>query len=774
MAAPLFRFYLSQANIGTVEVNAPVGWDDIELTLARDAVYHGVSASYTLDLQFEKVGYEFIRTVYNTYGIEAEILLLVYELDINEKKYVGNYAGRVNLTKYAATEIDCTVNAEETGFVRAILNSEDIQVNLISLKSLSGVDIAKFENELQAIELHSKATQKLYEANSDVNQPQFTYSPATREEETSGTVYIGFDTEVSNQFSAYTYTTGVEFTKGTNAIIDFVEEGEVTVEYDLDFEINCYADKGDFKQSELDFFIGVGLKGQPVNGTPVPSERIFSDSQSGLSGFFSKSVRVSGKRVYNIKAGESLYLFGYTGVFDTDSPTIGTFQFSWQMELTGLNRIKVSGATTTEPSQANGIMIHEAFSRIVQSITGRDDAFYSELLGRTDSNIKYPSDGELSLLWLSNGSQIRGFPLADTVFVAPTWDAGKQYAPGELVSFPVGGATYIATSANQNDEPTRLVGWQISSVKPIAVLGRPIFAALKEAYGAINALRPVGLGAELLPTGAQRIRFEGVEFFYNKTVALELGAVEGLKLSVAQEYYYNQVDAGFEKWQSGEDNSLDEYNTKQSRITPITQLKSTYSMLCKYPMSGYLIEGVRRQQYKDTPDKEDGNDKTNFLVALLRRPVGSGFETERNQKLIICNNVNQPSSIYNARYTPFRNFIRHGVIIRSGLRFLDAKSVLFQEGNANYNAQMQFQDEPAPLAENQPMPVSGLSAPIWIPEYYEFTAPLPRHQRLAIQNNPYGLITFRDRIGNLKKGYIKEIKMSLSKKQATFKLLRAA
>jgi hypothetical protein len=774
---PLFKFVLAHEATGEYELKyAPVGWDDMQQTFARDALYHGVTTKYTLDFNFVKDGYAFIRTVFNTFGIEADILLIIYELNKNTSKYFASYTGQLNLSGYAATETDCTVNAENTGFTQRLLNLDEVSIDLTKLVSVDGLPIKPFNKELCQIALHSKATVKGYEANATQNQPEFDYRPVTREDETSATIFVGYDTEVKNEFSAYSYTTGLNFSKESLPIIEFIEDGEITVEFALDFHIECRKSQGDFKTGEVDFFIGVGLNGPPVNKIPVPNERIFSYNQSGLHSFLTKDVKVSGSRTYNVKAGEALYFFGYAGVFDTSSPTIGTFEFEWVMELTGFNSIKVSGVTTTPQTPANGLLAHEAATRILQGLTGRNDVLYSEILGRTDSEpVSYKKDGELSFLWLTNGSQIRGFPMYDTVYTAPLWDANKLYATGEKVSLPNDTSTYTATASNKGESPTLLQSWEATSTKPISVTGRPIFATWKEYVEALNAIRPVGCGIELTPNGSERVRLEGVEHFYQNMIILQLGKVADLKLSVATEYYYNQVEIGYEKWGSNQDNSLDEVATKQTRIPPILKEKNKYTALSKYSASGYLIEDLRRQQYVNTPEKENSDDKTNFWVCVLKKGLlgVTYYETERNQNLTICNNVLSPSTIYNARIWPFRNFMRHGAIIRAGLQFLDKKPVAFGEGNANYIAETRFIGEKKSVVENQSVLPTELARPFWIPEYYSFTAPLPYEQRVLIEQNPYGIISFEDSLGNEKRGFVKEIKTRLNGPDAEFKLLRA-
>lgn len=711
-----FRFALSNEAVGTLEITAPVGWDDMQLTLTRDGLYHGVAIKYSLDLTYVKDGYAFLQTVYNNFGVEAEALLIIYELEPNEHKWLPSYAGRINFIQYVATEEDSTANAEETGFTRRLLNLEDIEVNLTKLSSLEGLPILPFERELEPLTLHSKAIVKRYEGIVTANQPEYSFRPVSRSEDRHGILYVGFDEAPINELDAYNYNTGLALGGDILPLITFTERGRITVDYALNILIHCIREEGDFDAAEINFYMGKGPLPAGGNATRLYhwNNREFYGSNHNIDGPLTHTINISGSQTYDVEIGDEFYFYGDARIFDIHEPLFGPYIFEWRVNANVGTFLKIRGATTTNATAANGMMAHELFSRLVQGLTGRNDAFYSELLGRTDSQpISYDADGEMSKLWLSNGSQLRGFPIAE----------------------------------------------------------RPIFASLKEAYASLHALRPIGIGTEFLGNGKERVRLEGIEHFYQSTVVLKLGRVSGLKMFPAKEYFQTEAEIGFEKWGSNADNSLDETNTKQSRVLPITTEKGKYIALSKYVGSGYLLEQTRREQYVDKPDKEGSNDKTNFWVCVVRN--ATGFEPERNQLLTVANNILSPETAYNLRITPMRNFLRHGRLIRVGLRHREAKPVIFQQGNANYLAETMFAGEAESVVENQPLLVSDLAEPLWLPEYYEFEYPLPLSQRQLIEANPYGLITFMDGLGNLKQGYLKEIKVNLNGSDATFKLLRA-
>jgi hypothetical protein len=724
MADALFKFVLSESHVGTHEVTAPSDWKSMQHVLKRDMLYHGVGVSYTLAFTFVKDAFGFLLTVYNSIGVEAEILLTIYEWEPNEHEYFASYVGKISLLEFKAKSSgEFIVNADETGFRRVLLNAEDISVDLYAAKSLTGLDINS-TNALVPLILHSKATVETYEASASTNQPEYSFRPVSRADDCQGTLYIGFDDEKLNEFNAFQYASGMMLGDEVNETIEFKAKGHITVNYTLDILVECLVDDGDFDEATINWYLGVGLTDRYSDRPEPNAKRIYHwnnrekyGDDDNINGDLSHNIRITGKAEFDVEIGDKLYYYGDAAVLDKSSPLFGDYVFEWRINASPANHIKVTGATTTDSSQAVGILYYEAFQKLTQFISGRNDAFYSELLGRTDSYpTQYAQDGEMSHIWISNGSQIRGFPY----------------------------------------------------------LERPIYATFKEAFAALNAVRPSGMSIEVDAAGAEYVRIEGVEHYYSDEDVLDLGPVSDLEMQPAKEYYYNTVEVGFEKWGSNQDNSLDEVATKQNRTLPMLTPKATYSALCKYSGSGYLLEDVRRQQYALEPNKETDNDKTNFLVCVLRTNGDAyTWETERNQKLIVCDNVLDPSSVYNARIWPFRNFLRHGAMIRAGLRFREDLPIVFQEGNANYIAKTQFIGELEPITENQDITGADLAKPLWIPEYYTFTAPLPYFKRRLLEAKPYGRITFTDEGGNIKKGYLIEVTADLYERTGEFKLLRA-
>jgi len=83
MSFPLFRFTLSNDTAGTLVISEPGGWDEAKLKLERNKEFHSLVEFYDQPLTFygddisHDGGIQYIRTIEQTQGIDAQISLLI-------------------------------------------------------------------------------------------------------------------------------------------------------------------------------------------------------------------------------------------------------------------------------------------------------------------------------------------------------------------------------------------------------------------------------------------------------------------------------------------------------------------------------------------------------------------------------------------------------------------------------------------------------------------------------------------------------------------------
>jgi hypothetical protein len=370
-------------------------------------------------------------------------------------------------------------------------------------------------------------------------------------------------------------------------------------------------------------------------------------------------------------------------------------------------------AETTFPSTTVPLFLkHEALARITESITDEPDSFRSAYYGRTDSEpTAYPEDGGGSLRGLASGKIIRGFPLA-------------------------GNSTHIN---------------------------------LKDAIESCLAIDGVGIGIET--TGnKQRVRMEQLNYFYSPVRVAQFPYVKDIEKSVADDFIYNELEAGYDKWANEELNNLDEFNTKREFTLPITQIKKRLILKAPWSASGYTIEFLRRDPYKEGTNKDNDRDNDNFVIQL-RRESGE-LVTDKDEDFAELNNLISPETVYNAKLSVMRNIKRNGPYIRSGLYHQDDKFVklAFGEGNTAFTSRLTSETE---VLDETTIAVEDLGQALWLPEIYKFKHKPTRTELEAITANPYGIIEFSATNKNWKKGWLLEQQPDAKSGLISYLLLRA-
>ena len=730
----MFRFTLKNDRLGTLSLkHPPLQWNDLSFTYERDKKYHGIAPKVAFEAEFVKEGKDYILQAFNRDSIEAVVTLEVERYNVNTFEYELIYTGRLDFTNFHEdTGGDnghaVTVGVEQSGYARQFLNLDDIEINLQKLESLNGKLIPAFSKETESILLHSKKIIKRYEAVVDPFDPNLPveYYIASMVVNTKpmiqkhwATLSFGFENVIVNELNATPSISQFNFItppdiRTLSEHLEVSEQGPYRIDINLQGWVKALDDwetygipqgKGDIKEAEFRILYQINTN---------PATELFYYHKNNVQGDFYTDIQITQTFYENFVPGDRVYLYGEIQILDS-SPFLPTSDYEFQFEalLHAGSYLKITGDTQTPATYGRGILAHEAFSRIVQSTSDMQAEFRSDFFGRTDSQpVTYPTDGPGSLLWISNGFQIRNFPLSN----------------------------------------------------------KPVFTSFRTLFDSLDAIYCLGVGIEL-DNGKEVLRVEPRDYFYKSEVVLRLGCVSKFKRSVAIDYFYNQAEFGYEQWQSEQINGLEEFNARQTVTLPLTQIKSKYSALCNYITSGYVLESTRREQYVDSNTKDGQRDNQNFLVCLLRD--GGNLVTERNQQALVLQNVISPDTVYNVRLSPARNKRRHASQLKAGLLNRATQQVKFNNGEGNYLLRSQLIGEDSVMVENENLTVADLPDPAFIPEHYDLEAPFTYAQQQAFEADPYGLVEFEDAKGEIHRGYVVSVKTKPTEQSGEFKLLRA-
>lgn len=730
--SPRFRYTLRSDLLGARVLRTdPIGWDEVGISLHRDTIRHGLTTEYSVELGFVKDGRAYLQRIYEAAGIEADVRLVIEQLDPNEFAWLPYYQGRVNLTTRELTDLEFRANVENENFTQRFLNRATVVVDLLSSDSVSGS--ASPTAPLTTVELHSRQVVKRYEATQTavVDLQQGNMGGDEDDPSREQVLYFGFDTPKANEFGLGAVNGGFVSGNAAEAVPIYTakENGTFVIDTALYLKIHAGVDAGpDFEKVDAVCHFR-------INGDPSTATRLQPDiSVGGLSGTYDGTIRVAPRTfTVTLNIGDQVFLYATYYVHEVGG--IGTgirYRATITATMQQGSYLRIRAQTTTPATNCTGLLVYEALDRMCQAMTDEPNSFRSSYFGRTDVRYPQPFDGPGALTMVTSGFQLRGFPLPSAPApVAPAKDTRKS-----------------------------------------------LYATWQDLFGSLSAAHWLGYGLETNERGRPVVRVEPAPYFYPDRVVLDLtiGTADrpSPTFSVTSKElagrYYQVLEFGYEAWQAEQLNGLDEANTKRKWTTPLTQVDSTYSQVGKYATSAQLLELTRRQRYVDSDSTDSRSDNENFLVCLLRRPDGS-FETERNQRFITLDGMLDPASIYNARVTPARNLRRHGAAIRAGLEADPSAYVRFSFGEGNNELVSRLVGETTDVAEKANIRVSELAPPLWRNYSDNFTAPLSRQQLQTLLADPLGRIRYYNTRRQLCEGWILDFKHEGKGQTGAFTLL---
>ncbi len=543
-----YRFFLYHADLGNwTRIPDPKGWDGLHKTRQRfgggeniNNPWHGLFNEYTAKVSFIKAGKNIIQSLYERYGIEQEVILKIEKKDTKNHRFNIDYEGRLNFTTYEVNTTEVNINVEQIGFTERIKNGNEIKINIEALATQDGkvMDAAP----MITLPLHSKSIQKKSIFNRDVVD----FTPAK-----------------------YPLTTLI-YNEDVPALKSFYLMPNFIIEENGFEDIFTYRDQYQDNPFEDDIKYGIKPKGTQSGTLAINSTftfKLFGDALSPHPGTASNTVDIIIKRqrgsdfisetinVYSLTVAVSLGLYD-TGFIDVnvDASIIDfepgdlifyylkyTTDFSrnfLQFDLSKTNKITFLANTVTPATDCQAIMIHEALQRTVESLTGKQNSFYSEHFGRTD--LGYAADGEGALRAITSVNKIRG-------------------------------------------------------------IDKPLQCSLDGLIQTAWALDAIGVGIERV-NGKERIRVEPLTHWYQTRRMMTLDFILDISKNVTTALYNNQAEGGIAKWGNEQIANLDEPNSKKEWTFPITQIKSKLDLKSPYITGSYTIEFARRERDQPTKD----------------------------------------------------------------------------------------------------------------------------------------------------------------------------
>lgn len=299
-----------------------------------------------------------------------------------------------------------------------------------------------------------------------------------------------------------------------------------------------------------------------------------------------------------------------------------------------------------------------------------------------------------------------------------------------------------------------------------------------------NSLFNMGYNIEIID-GKETLVHEELKYFFRPETKITIPQqVNNVKRSVAKDFIYSTIKSGYKK--PGGDNlyeevnGLNEYNTSNEYITPITRVVSQYDIESPFRADSEGKELTVRKSIRLFPTEDYRTDKTIFNLDLKNE--GTNVLSERvwqDDYEVEPQGIFSPDTATGLRLTPYRNMERHFWFINNSLTKYPDKYIRYSStrGNSELITKKAGEEE---KKENGDFKINSLENAIFVNEWIEFEYPVDFDLISQINGvsdvegirvpNLYFKVEFINEFNEKEYGYLFELQPN---KEGKWKLLKA-
>jgi hypothetical protein len=732
-----YLFYLDD-----LEIEEPIGFRDIELSIKRDSKLHGITfEASTTTLGFYGAAATYLKKKKEESGIKASVILQVLAT-CDTYDYEEILSGRLNFGKYKEScgdtcivslpweEDSCQVVMRSRWELKIDMDKETAVDGITALEPYTGLAV---ETELPTHVLDARVEgyvsqdgdQTIIEPNCITNE--FIWVRPTYADERFNSINQG--NLIPFNFFQYGHDNAQR----------------ITPQLLFDDQVGCFSGEFDYEvRMKGSFQVNQASLGASPAGARVQIRLMGPDDTSMYcddSNIFDYSCIIAQAEIAtgnsSIQDWDISFDETFTGTIEIPDGygfyayLYFPFGFSCGNDLTVTfdpeTYIKISAPKSCPATNADLYLIHETLSRITESITNGCMRVKSEYYGRTDSEpYSFDTDGCGGLRSLTSGLKIRNA------------EEDKYYL------------------------------------------------SLKDAIEGLNGIDNIGIGVEPDPifSTALILRVEDVAYFYQDNEILRHAYVPEADTVIEENGHYAKVNVGYKKWEVERINGLDEFNSNREYSTSLDTITNSLDIQRNFVAGSYPIEVTRQQSFAETGGADTRYDNDTFIIQMKREEYPYGNISVKQGGITSAENIFSPDTIYNFDLSPARNLMRWYKTIAAGFAAVgdSLNQLFFQSGTGNLLAKGLLTDdtcrqEGVVIQENQNIFTTHFAdaddyTPIWVPELitYEYDMSLAEYKK--IKAAPYGYISVQCGTGDYVKYWIVEIKYKLAKGKATFQLRR--
>jgi hypothetical protein len=716
-------FYLDD-----IEIEEPIGFDEIELSIKRHETLHGITfEASTSSLKFwGSDAIDYLEIAYTENGVKAVVIFSAYQVCEGGYDYTEVLSGRLNFGKrHKSCGQLCTIELPwEQKSCAVVFNARydqkvdvDRAVGVDNISSLQDYNGLSVETELPAHDLLVSTEGYVVDDGDVIDLDIFTIDT--------------HDFGVRPTYGRSIYESINEsqlipsvFAASNNGFNDSVLSPVVL----LDEVIGCFDGIFDYDvrmKGSYDFTYGpianitsLGILvawGEYPGSLTVLHDQPLPFTTDTANGTF--DYIYSGTLA--LPQGKGFYAYMY---FTGEDPLFGT-TLNGSITFDKDTYVNFSGVKSCPPTNSELYMIHETLSRVSEAITNGCVRVKSDYYGRVDSEpFSATTDGCGGLRTLTSGLKIR----------------------------------------------------QAQDAK--------FFASMKDLVEGLNAIDNIGLAVDDDPDipGGFIARIEDVEYFYQDQEVLRHDAIPEADEQTEETRHYSKINVGYKKWEVEEVNGLDEFNSNRQYNTAIDTINSTLEITSALVAGTYPIEITRQQSFADSGGADQKYDNEIFIISMKRDDYPYLNISVEQGAVDNPENVFSPQTMYNWRLSPVRNLMRWYKSIAAGFASISdsAWQLFFSSGTGNLQAKSKMTDtlcriENVEIRENDNIFVTKFQNssdynPLWRNEEMTYVYPMSLADYNAVKAQPYGYISAQCGGGEFEQFWIKEVKYKPVKGTATF------
>lgn len=684
-------------------------WKEDEKEFARVKEYDGIFTKFSNDLEFVEDGRDFINFIYETYGVNADIRVIREDRHPITDVWTEFYSAYLDLTTMEDDGTVLTVRAVSGGVEQMLKTREGEKVEIDRMETLDG----KALEDLETIQVQMTGRKIFLLSELEDSTPNYF--------ETSG-------------FVPYISPTLNKVVDSDPHIISTYEhfDGSYFVGYNTGDSSKTFPQAQQFFYYENDRAKRIGLTfniDMNVSFWPDISERQFVKIKIQKSKIGDDPAYPDPVQLYDV------IILNGAGYQNSDRLTYSNEGFPFYFDLEKDECLALVWQVPTRLQSNEGNL----FGIIRNDITITEDSFFENTVCK--------------MVWAKTlGRRLIEILTNKDVFYS------KALTEGDYKHTAFSHGFWLREFDKDEEDDTNRF--------------KPLTTSWRDFSEAMRVTCDLSLGIDIRGR-RERIRMEEKKFFYNPIVTIKLPyIVQNLKRSVAGDYYYSGIEAGYEKGGEYEESmGLDEYNGRTNFSTVINKVKNIFTILSPYRTDSYGAEFARRKtkRYYPTTDTRYDNDifqfdlkinKYNFLGFEIEIPMlrkwADDFETEPE-------NVYSPETAYNLRYSPANLILRHGWNIATAVIKYPNDYLRYGSSNANSNLKTKLIGG-AEVVDNEDILNSTLDKARFKPEWVEFEHicdfgvmdQVQGHSNISGEEIPnfYGLVEYRINETDTERGYL--------------------